>query len=185
MDLAEIGLGIKVKRAAQLLLLKSHRLPGVKGWELKRSVGADYVKVLKALDSYLEQIGLSIKVVDDLGNVLSFSDDESKLSTSRFYVTLRDPLRPSEVRTAGWSIDELAGLTVSLASLISRGGKANRKDVEDVLSEKFPNWKAQLHLSRYVKAGYLREEGETLTLGWRTYAEIDVDKFMQYVLGAK
>lgn len=183
--LAEVGLGIKVRRAAQLLLLKSHRLPGVKGWELKRSIGPDYVKALRALDSFLEQIGLCIKIVDDLGNILTLNEDESKLSTSRFYVTLRDPLRPSEVRTAGWSIDELAGLTVALASLISKGGKANRKDIEELLSEKFPAWKVHLHLSRYVKAGYLREEGETLTLGWRAYAEIDLDKFMQYVLGAR
>ena len=182
--MAEIGLGVKLRRAAQLLLLRSHRIPGVKGWELKRSIGPDYVKALKALDSFFEQIGLGIKIVDESGNVLNFSDDESKLSTARFYATIRDPLRVSEVRTAGWSIDELAGLTVSLASLISRGGKANRRDIEEILSEKFPMWKVQIHLSRYVKAGYLREEADVLTLGWRTYAELDLDKFMQYVLGA-
>lgn len=183
--MAEVGIGIKVKKVAQLLMLKSHRIPGVKGWELKKSVGYDYIKAVKALDSLMDQMGLNVKIVDDAGNALLLNEDESKLSTARFYVTIKDPLKPTEVRTTGWPIDELAGLTVALASLISRGGKANRKDIVDILSEKFPSWKVHVHLSRYIKSGYLREDGDVLTLDWRTFAELDLNKFMQYVLGAR
>ncbi len=33
----------RVARAVQLLFFKSHRIPGVKGWELKKNLGPGYL----------------------------------------------------------------------------------------------------------------------------------------------
>jgi DNA-binding transcriptional ArsR family regulator len=103
------GLPAKIRRAAQLLFFKSHRIPGVKGWELKRSLGSGYSRVLKMLRSQIEPLGVTIKAVGDDGAELSLDTPEDTLSTARFVLVLTDPLKVSDAKTSGWSIDELAG----------------------------------------------------------------------------
>lgn len=174
----------KVARAVQLLLFKSHRIPGVKGWELKKNLGPGYLSIIKFLNTRLQELGLTIKIVSDDGNELSMSDDESKLSTARFYVTLKDELSLTAVKTLGWSIDEIAGLAVVISTIISHKGSAPVKEVEDILKKKFPEWKVKLNLARYIRRGYIAEDGDNLVLGWRTFAELDVEKFIHYILSA-
>ena len=53
----------KLKRATHLLFYRRHRKPGVKGWELRKRLGADYPKVLDLLDSHLEKLDLQVKTV--------------------------------------------------------------------------------------------------------------------------
>lgn len=174
----------KVARAVQLLLFKSHRLPGVKGWELKKNLGPGYLSIIKFLNTRFQELGLTIKIVSDDGNELSTSDDESKLSTARFYVTLKDELSLTSVKTLGWSIDEIAGLAVVISTIISHKGSAPVKEVEEILRKKFPEWKVKLNLARYIRRGYVAEDGGNLVLGWRTFAELDVEKFVHYILSA-
>ncbi|MEM3712647.1 MAG: hypothetical protein QXR97_03815 [Thermoproteota archaeon] len=119
----------KVARAVQLLLFKSHRVPGVKGWELKKNLGPGYLSIIKFLNARFQELGLTIKIVSDDGNELSMSDDESKLSTARFYVTLKDELSLTAMKTLGWSIDEIAGLAVVISTIISHKGSAPLKEV--------------------------------------------------------
>ena len=45
----------QVKKASQLLFYKRHTKPGVKGWELRNTLGSNYPKILKVLDRYLEK----------------------------------------------------------------------------------------------------------------------------------
>ncbi|MGQ9596204.1 MAG: hypothetical protein ACUVQY_02005 [Thermoproteota archaeon] len=174
----------KVMRAVQLLLFKSHRIPGVKGWELKKSVGPSYMSVIKFLNTRLQELGLTIKIISEDGKELGMNEDESKLSTARFYVTIKDELSLTATKTMGWSIDDIAGLAVVISTIISHKGSAPAKEVEEVLKKKFPGWKVRLNLARYVKRGYIAEDGVNLILGWRTYAELDVEKFIHYVLSA-
>ncbi|MBO3769963.1 MAG: hypothetical protein QXS51_01565 [Thermoproteota archaeon] len=174
----------KVARAVQLLLFKSHRIPGVKGWELKKNLGPGYLSIIKFLNTRFQELGLTIKIVSDDGNELSMSDDESKLSTARFYVTLKDELSLTAVKTLGWSIDEIAGLAVVISTIISHKGSAPVREVEEILKKKFPEWKVKLNLARYIRRGYIAEDGENLVLGWRTFAELDVEKFIHYILSA-
>ncbi|MEM2940478.1 MAG: hypothetical protein QW304_02880 [Thermoproteota archaeon] len=174
----------RVARAVQLLFFKSHRVPGVKGWELKKNLGPAYISIIKFLNTRLQELGLTIKIVSDDGKELSMSEDESKLSTARFYVTLRDELSLTAAKTMGWSIDEIAGLAVVISTIISHKGSAPAKEVEEVLKKKFPGWRVRLNLSRYIKRGYVAEDGSNLVLGWRTYAELDVEKFVHYILSA-
>ncbi len=174
----------KVARAVQLLLFKSHRVPGVKGWELKKNLGPGYLSIIKFLNTRFQELGLTIKIVSDDGSELNISDDESKLSTARFYVTLKDELSITAAKTLGWSIDEIAGLAVVISTIISHKGSAPVKEVEEILKKKFPEWKVKLNLARYIRRGYIAEDGNNLVLGWRTFAELDVEKFIHYVLSA-
>jgi hypothetical protein len=53
----------KLKRATHMLFYKRHKKPGIKGWELRKTIGADYSKVLKILDDYLKPLDLQVKTV--------------------------------------------------------------------------------------------------------------------------
>ncbi|MBO3803867.1 MAG: hypothetical protein JTT11_08395, partial [Candidatus Brockarchaeota archaeon] len=69
--------------------------------------------------------------------------------------------------------------------IISRRGKAPRREVERILKEKFPEWKAEMFVERYVRRGYVSvDEGGNLVLDWRSRGELDLQKLLQYVLGA-
>jgi len=177
-------LSSKVRRAGQMLLYQRHRIPGVKGYELRRSLGRGYMRIIKILRTQLENIGLTIKIMSDSDSPVN-EDDEEGLSSARFFVVLKDPLSLYDATTAGWSIDDLAGLAVVLSSIISRRGKVPRSEVERILMEKFPNWKVNMFIERYIRRGYISvDENNNLILDWRSRGELDLQKFLQYILGA-
>ncbi len=160
--------------AAAMLLFRSHRKPGVKGWELKYRLGKNYMKVVDALNSYLKRIGLEVKTILEEGE---------DLDKARFYVVLAHPLTLSDLVTAGWSIDEVAALAVTLSILMSRGGKAPLRDILEVLETKFPRWKAEAHIERAIRRGYIEKNDEdVLTLGWRAKVEIDQKELLKSML---
>jgi hypothetical protein len=173
----------KLKRAAHLLFYKRHRKPGVKGWELKRSLGSDYPKVLRLLDNYLERLDLQVKTVFEEEKP-SEKPSLAQLDKARFYVTLRGTLTPKEAKLCGWRIDDIAGLAVTIAYIISKKGKAPREEVEKLLREKLPGWRVDINLNRYLRAGYLTEdENAQLYLDWRTRAEVDQKTLIDMLLG--
>jgi hypothetical protein len=175
----------KVKRAVHMLFFRRHKKPGVKGWELRRSLGSDYPKVLSILDEHLKALDLQVKTV--------FEDEKTpenptmeQLDRARFYVTLRGELTPKEAKMVGWRIDDLAGLAITIAYILSKGGKAPRKEVEELLREKLPGWRVGLNIDRYIRYGYLaQDENEQLYLDWRTRAEVDSKALIGLLLGAE
>jgi len=173
----------KVKRAAQLLLYRHHRQPGVRGYELRRSLGSDYPRVVEMLDGHLEALGLQVKTVFEEGRAPE-KPTPAELDGARFYVTLRGGLESREPRLIGWRIDDIAGLAVAIAYIISQKGKAPRKEVEDLLRAKLPGWRVDVNLGRYIRAGYLGEdEAGQLYLDWRTRAEVDQEALVDLLLG--
>jgi hypothetical protein len=176
---------LKMKRAVQLLFYKRHWEPGVKGWELRRRIGSDYPRVLNLLNDYLDRLGLTVKTVfEEEGNPPE-TPTLDQLDKARFYVALMETQTSGEQKLVGWRIDDLAGLAVSLGYIISQGGKAPRKDVEDLLRQKLPGWRTDLNLNRYLRAGYIIEdENEQFYLGWRTRAEVDQRKLIDLLLEA-
>ncbi len=173
----------KVRRASQLLFFQRHAQPGVKGWELKRALGRDYVKVLELLDSHLEGMGLQVKTVYEEPEPPK-QPTEEQLERARFYISLRGGLAREDLRTSGWRVDDVAGLAVAVAYVVSRHGKAPRKDVEQLLGQKFPDWRVELNLDRYVRRGYLAQDEEgMLYLGWRARAEVDQKALLNLILG--
>lgn len=172
----------KMKRAVHLLFYYRHKKPGVKGWELRKALGSDYPKVLKILDDYLKALDLQVKTVfEQEKNIEKPSLEE--LDKARFYIALRGELAPKEAKMIGWRIDDLAGLAITIAYIISKKGKAPRKEVEELLKEKLPGWKVGLNIDRYIRYGYLtQDENEQLFLDWRTRAEVDQKALIEAIL---
>ncbi|MEM4244282.1 MAG: hypothetical protein QXP44_05765 [Candidatus Bathyarchaeia archaeon] len=173
----------KIKRATHMLFYRRHQKPGVKGWELRRVLGSDYPKVLEILDDYLKSLDLQVKTVFEEGKAPSGKPSLEELDKARFYITLRGELTPKEAKMIGWRIDDLAGLAVTIAYIISKKGQAPRKDVEAMLSEKLPGWKVGLNVDRYIRYGYLQQDDkEQLYLDWRTRAEVDEKALTDFLL---
>jgi hypothetical protein len=172
-----------MKRATHMLFYRRHQKPGVKGWELHRALGADYPKVLDILDDYLKSLDLQVKTVFEEEKTPSGKPSLEELDKARFYITLRGELTPKETKMIGWRIDDLAGLAVAIAHIISKKGQAPRKDVEELLSEKLPGWKVGLNIDRYIRYGYLQQDdNEQLYLDWRTRAEVDEKALIDMLL---
>lgn len=172
----------KIKKASQMLFYKRHMKPGVKGWELKNTLGSDYPKILKILDKYLEKIGLHIKIVFE-GETKSEEPSLEELNRARFYVTVKGGLSDKDSKMMGWRIDDVAGLAATISYIISKKGKIPRDEITDLLRKKIPEWRVEMNINRYIKAGYLGEdENGQLYLDWRTRAEVDQKAFIQLLL---
>jgi hypothetical protein len=175
----------KMKRATHMLFYRRHQKPGVKGWELRKALGADYPKVLDVLDDYLKSLDLQVKTVFEEEKTPEKPTLE-ELDKARFFITLRGELTPKEPKMIGWRIDDLAGLAIAISYIISKKGQAPRKDVEELLSEKLPGWKVGLNIDRYIRYGYLQQDdNEQLYLDWRTRAEVDEKALINLLLSAE
>jgi len=175
----------KIKRAVHLLFYRKHRKPGVKGWELRKALGSDYPKVLKVLDKHLKPFDLQVKTVFE-GEKPPEKPTLEQLNKARFCITLRGELTPKEAKMIGWRIDDLAGLAVTIAYIMSKKGKATRKEVEELLRNKLPGWKVGINVDRYIRYGYLmQDENEQLYLDWRTHTEVDQKALLDLVLNTE
>lgn len=164
----------KLKRAARLLLFRSGARPGVRGWEMARALGDDYLEVIKALNSTLDMLGLEVVAVDEEGRRLKMEGD---LRKALFLVVLKEPPSVEEAKTSGWRIDDLAVLSASLLYLIARGGSAPRGELLGVLKARFKGPRLSYVFERLLRLGYLEEgEGDTVAIGWRARVEIDLEK---------
>ncbi len=175
----------KVSNAAQLLLYKRHRQPGLKGWELKKSLGEDYPQILELLDRHLEQLGLVVrKVLEDGSSTTELRSDET--DSARFYVGFRHPPTLKEAKMTGWRIDDLAALAVVLGHILTHEGKAPRGELEELLREKMSAWKVPLNLDRFIRQGYLQEDEKGVVyLDWRTRAEISPKELLDALIRTK
>ena len=169
-----------------MLFYRRHQKPGVKGWELHKSLGADYPKVLDVLDDYLKNLDLQVKTVFEEEKTPTQKPTLDELDKARFYVTLRGDLKPKEPKMIGWRIDDLAGLAITISYIISKKGQALRKDVEELLGEKIPGWKIGLNIDRYIRYGYLtQDDNAQLYLDWRTRAEVDEKALVDMLLNSE
>jgi hypothetical protein len=172
----------KIKRAAQLLFYKRHRIPGVKGWELKNKLGSDYPKILKVLGDHLEKLDLQIKIVFD-GEEPTEKPTVEELNKARFFITVRGGFPSRDAKMMGWRIDDIAGLATAISYIISKNGKAPRDEVENLLRTKLPGWRVEMNMNRYIKSGYLAEDDNGLLyLDWRTRAEVDQKALVELLL---
>jgi len=164
----------KMRRALQVLILQRGRNPGVKGWELKRYLGRDYKKIVDFLSDELKPLGLELYQVPGL--------DESEDSV-RYMLRFREPPTLTEAETAGFRIDDLAVLAASIAYINAKQGRVARKELERFLKEKFPRWRIDYSLERYLRRGYIDQDDQSLLrIGWRTRAEVDEKTLMTLIL---
>lgn len=171
----------KVKDAVHLLFFKHHRLPGVRGWELRQELGAEWLDVIDVLDKQLKL--LDLKVTRALDDPDIIEPTRAQLADARFYITMRGSVDQKTAKTIGWRIDDIAGLAVTIAFLISRQGKTPRVDVEKALAEKLPGWRTKMNVDRYIAEGYLGEdESGNIYIDWRSRAEVDQKQLVDLVL---
>jgi hypothetical protein len=164
----------KVRRAFQVLVIQRGRNPGVKGWELKRYLGRDYRQIIEVLSEDVSSLGLEVFEVKGPDG----TDD-----TSRFLLRFKEPPTVSEAETSGIRIDDLAVLAATIAFVNSKQGRVARREVEHFLREKFPKWRVEYSLDRYVKRGYLEQDDRAMVhIGWRTRAEVDEKTLMTLIL---
>ena len=176
--MAKRAYGRKLKQAVHLLFFKHHRLPGVRGWELRRALGPEWLDILEVLDNRLKPLDLEVRRVFE-------EPGEDRPEEARYYITLRGGVEQRTAKTMGWRIDDIAGLAVAVAYIAARGGKAPRSDVERVLGEKLPGWRVRANLERYIEEDYLEDEEGVLILGWRGRAEVDVDRLLDRIMRSK
>lgn len=168
----------RLRRAARLLLYRSRAKPGVRGWELARALGEDYLEVIKALSSALELLGLEVVAIDEEGSRLRLEGD---LKRALFLVVLKEPPTVEEARTAGWRIDDLAVLAASLLYLLAKGGSASRSELLSALRAKFQGPRLSYAFERLIRLSYLEEEGDDrISIGWRSRVEVDLDKLLGF-----
>ncbi|MBC8223160.1 hypothetical protein H8E65_01115 [Candidatus Bathyarchaeota archaeon] len=179
---AERAYSRKVKDAVHLLFFTHHRLPGVRGWELRQELGTEWLQVIDVLDEQLKPLDLRVtRALEDPDIVEPTS---AQLTDARFYITMRGSVDQKMSKSIGWRIDDIAGLAVAIAYLISKQGKSPRTEVEKILSEKLPGWRTKMNIDRYIRQGYLGEDDRgTLFIGWRSRAEVDQKQLVDLVVG--
>jgi len=164
----------KLSIAVSLMVASGHRFPGVRGWELRRRLGKNYPKLIESLNSRLKDIGLQVKIIHDQ------KYEENDLDRARFYIVLSDPLNISDIPTLGYSLDELAILSATLAYLFTKNEKANYKEVVEMLETKYQKWRVEAILERLSRKGYLiKNDDGTISIGWRTRVEVDKQELLK------
>jgi hypothetical protein len=157
---------------------------------LKKALGDDYLEVLGVLDSALDRLGMEVKRISEEGVERGGGGEEGgegeereeeRAARDRFMIVLKDPVIE---KASGERIDEVAMLAATLAFIISKQGKAPRKAVEDLLSDKFPKQRVFFALDRYIRQGYLGEDENVLYIGWRTRAEVDRKSLVDLILSS-
>ena len=168
-----------------MLFFKRGRVPGARSWELKTGLGKEYLKVLTQLDEDLKDLDLEVKKVESqvLTDYRQGPDEEEE---TRYFVRLKGTLTPREARMTGWRIDNLAALAGCMSLIVSKQGKSERKEVEQIIGEKVGRWRALTLTDAFLRAGYLEEDEEgLLKLGWRTRAELDLESLMTLIAESK
>ena len=175
----------RLKRAAHMLFFKRGKIPGARTWELKAGLGKGYRNVLSQLDESLKDLDLEVKrvEVDALTDIGPKSNEDEDY---RYFVRLKGTLTPKEARMTGWRIDNLAALAASLALIVSKQGKCERKEIEALISHKAGRWRTLTLMDTFLRTGYLEEDEQGLMkLGWRTRAELDLQSLMLLVAESK
>ena len=160
-------------------------MPGARSWELKTGLGKEYLKVLTQLDESLKDLDLEVKKVES--RVLSdYKPGPDAEEESRYFVRLKGTLTPREARMTGWRIDNLAALAACLSLIVSKQGKSERKELEEIIGQKVGRWRALTLTDAFLRSGYLEEDEEGLVkLGWRTRAELDLESLMMLIAESK
>ncbi len=150
-------------KALKMLLFEGST-PGLKGWELKRRLGKDYLAALEVAKVEADKLGLRIVKVED--------EEDKSPEKARYVLQPKEPLREAEL--SKWlRIEEAAALAIIDVELNLRGGMVQRKTIERILTQKLPSWRVKQILDKLKRLNYIEEDGDILRKGWRMIVEID------------
>ena len=141
---------------------------------MKRHLGRDFRKILEVLSEDVSPMGLEVYEVKGA---------DGTEDSSRFLLRFKETPTVTEAEMSGIRIDDLAVLAATIAYVNSKQGRVARREVEAFLREKFPKWRVEFSLDRYVKRGYLEQDDRGMVhIGWRTRAEVDEKTLMTLIL---
>jgi hypothetical protein len=162
----------KALRAFRMLLISRGR-PGVKGWELKRHFGPGYLRVLEVVKVEAGKLGMELRSVEDEeGRGPDFA--RYLLVTSEPAADVGSPL----------TMVEAAALALIITFIYGGRGEVPLKEVQQALYTKLNKWRAEQALYRLLRLGYI-EVDDVVRLGWRTRAEVDVDKLARALISIR
>ncbi|UCE96542.1 MAG: hypothetical protein JSV51_02785 [Candidatus Bathyarchaeota archaeon] len=134
------------------------------------------------LDNNLEKLDLNVRTIFE-GEKPSKKPTRAQLDRARFYVTLRGDLTLKETKMMGWRIDDMAGLAITISTIIAKGGKTSREEVEQLLRTKLHGWRVSMNIDRYIREGYInQDDNDQLFIDWRTRAEINENTLIDSIL---
>ncbi|MEM3684440.1 MAG: hypothetical protein QXX17_02920 [Conexivisphaerales archaeon] len=170
----------KAKKGLVYLLMQRHSQPGAKGWELKRILGKNYMKLIPLIESKAEELGMTLKIVTEEEGELEGLGDEN-LDRARFVLVSKYPLLDREA--GGWlRMEEAASLAIVLAAIHAKGNAESKDDALEIIKEKLPAWRAEQIISKLIRLGYLEEDSGYLQTGWRSKIEIDMNQLLTAIL---
>ncbi len=155
-------------------MLETSSLPGLKGWELKKHLGKDYMDAIKVASLEADKLGLKIVIVPD--------DEAPKdIEKARFVLMPKEPL--TEAEYSRWlRIEEIASLAMILLEISLRGGSVPLEVAVRMLTEKLPKWRVNQIIAKLERLGYIKEENGILFKDWRSKVEIDETGFFKDIL---
>ena len=80
-----------------MLFYQRHKKLGVKGWELRKTIGSDYPQVLSILNTYLKPLDLKVKTLFEKEKYIE-KPTSQQLDRARFFITLRGELKAKEIK---------------------------------------------------------------------------------------
>src|SRR5207247_1747636 len=73
-------------------------------------------------------------------------------------------------------------LAACMSLIVSKQGKSERKELEQIIGEKVGRWRALTLTDAFLRSGYLEEDEEGLMkIGWRTREEMDMESLMMLI----
>src|SRR5438309_11409122 len=73
-----------------------------------------------------------------------------------------------------------------MSLIVSKHGKSERKELEEIIGQKVGRWRALTLTDAFLRSGYLAEDEEGLVkFGWRTRAELDLESLMMLIAESK
>ncbi|MEM0122908.1 MAG: hypothetical protein QXY52_04490 [Conexivisphaerales archaeon] len=170
-------LKLKADKVLKLLLIEPSSIPGMKGWELKKHLGKDYLSAIKVAAVQAEGLGMKIAVVPD-------EDEPENMDRARFVIMTKEPL--SDLELSRWMrIEEVAGLAILISEITIRGGAAPVQAVERLLIAKLPKWRVNQIISKLKRLGYIKEENGLIMKDWRSKLEIDDTGLIREIITSK
>ncbi|MEM0118549.1 MAG: hypothetical protein QXV32_08875 [Conexivisphaerales archaeon] len=168
----------KAKKGLVYLLMQRHSQPGAKGWELKRILGRNYLKLIPLIEQKAEELGMTLKIVSE-ENEVEASDEN--LDRARFVLVSKHPVPDREA--GGWlRMEEAASLAIILAAIHTKGSAESKDEALQMVKEKLPAWRAEQIISKLIRLGYLEEDSGYLQTGWRSKIEIDMNQLLTAIL---
>ena len=127
----------------------------------------------------METYGLKLKIVFQDKNIENPSlQDYDK---AYFYITTSEPIIATPLK-GQFNMEELGALAASILLIYSKNNKYEYENLIDFLSNKISKLKTRRFIDKFIKKGYLEiDENNILSLGWRTYAEIDLQMLTKII----